>query len=45
MSDVPPNEVTVTINGTEFEARPGEMLIAAADRAGVHIPRLSLIHI
>ncbi len=39
MSDKPPSEVTVTINGTEVEARPGEMLIAAADRAGVHIPR------
>jgi NADH-quinone oxidoreductase subunit G len=39
MSDVPPNEVTVTIDGADFEARPGEMLIAAADRAGVHIPR------
>ena len=39
MSDTPPSEVTVTINGDEFEARPGEMLIAAADRAGVHIPR------
>lgn len=39
MSDTSPSEVTVTINGVEFEARPGEMLIAAADRAGVHIPR------
>ena len=38
-SDTPPSEVTVTINGDDFEARPGEMLIAAADRAGVHIPR------
>ncbi len=39
MSDQDPSEVIVTVNGTEIEAQPGEMLIAAADRAGVHIPR------
>ncbi len=39
MSDQDPSEVTVTVNGTEIEAQPGEMLIAAADRAGIHIPR------
>lgn len=39
MSDHDPSEVTVTVNGTEIEAQPGEMLIAAADRAGIHIPR------
>ena len=39
MSDQDPSEVIVTVNGTEIEAQPGEMLIAAADRAGIHIPR------
>ena len=39
MSDMPPSEVVITINGAEVEAHPGEMLIAAADRVGVHIPR------
>jgi len=33
-----PSVVNVTIDGTEIEARPGEMVIAAAERAGVHIP-------
>ena len=39
MSEQDVTEVTVTVNGTEIEAQSGEMLIAAADRAGVHIPR------
>ncbi len=39
MSESAPNEINVTINGIQVEAQPGEMLIAAADRAGVHIPR------
>ena len=39
MSESAPNEINVTINGIQIEAQPGEMLIAAADRAGVHIPR------
>ncbi|MDP7068753.1 MAG: NADH-quinone oxidoreductase subunit NuoG [Acidimicrobiales bacterium] len=39
MSEPTPSEITVTINGTQVEALAGEMLIAAADRAGVHIPR------
>ena len=39
MSDSVPNEVSVNINGAEVRAKAGEMLIAAADRAGVHIPR------
>lgn len=38
MSDAPPSVVAVTINGTEIEARPGEMVITAAERAGVSIP-------
>ncbi|WP_419944222.1 NADH-quinone oxidoreductase subunit NuoG [Candidatus Poriferisodalis sp.] len=31
--------VEVTIDGVEVDARPGELVIAAAERAGVHIPR------
>ncbi|MCU1453653.1 MAG: NADH-quinone oxidoreductase, chain, partial [Acidimicrobiales bacterium] len=31
--------VTITLNGKEIEARPGELLIAAAERHGVYIPR------
>ena len=39
MSDSVPNEVSVNIYGAEVRAKAGEMLIAAAARAGVHIPR------
>ncbi len=38
MTDAPPSVVHVTIDGVEVEAQPGEMVIAAALRAGVHIP-------
>ena len=31
--------VTVTIDGKEIEAEPGELVIAAAERHGVYIPR------
>ncbi len=31
--------VEVTINGVTVDAQPGELVIAAAERAGVHIPR------
>ena len=31
--------VTITVDGREVEAREGEMVIAAAERAGVYIPR------
>ncbi len=34
-----PSTVEVTIDGIAVEAQPGELVIAAADRAGVHIPR------
>ncbi|HYD11163.1 MAG TPA: NADH-quinone oxidoreductase subunit NuoG [Acidimicrobiales bacterium] len=34
-----PTEVTVTINGEAVSAKPGELLIAAAERSGVYIPR------
>jgi NADH-quinone oxidoreductase subunit G len=33
------NTVKIEVNGTELEARPGEMLIAVTDRAGVYVPR------
>ena len=31
--------VTVTLDGREIEAQPGELLIAAAERNGVYVPR------
>ncbi len=31
--------VTITVDGREVEAEPGEMIIAAAERHGVYIPR------
>ena len=31
--------VTVNLNGTEISAEKGEMLIDAAERSGVYIPR------
>ncbi len=34
-----PNAVAVTINGVPFTARKGELIIAAAERAGEYIPR------
>ncbi len=34
-----PTGVPFTLNGTELEARQGELLIDACDRNGVHIPR------
>ena len=41
MTDVAPHKttLTVTIDGREVEARPGELLIAAAERNGNYIPR------
>ncbi|MBN8280079.1 MAG: NADH-quinone oxidoreductase subunit NuoG, partial [Gammaproteobacteria bacterium] len=36
MSD---NTIKIEVNGVELEARPGEMLIAATDRAGIYVPR------
>lgn len=36
MSD---NTVKIEVNGIELDARPGEMLIAATDRAGIYVPR------
>ena len=31
--------ITITVDGKQVEAKPGEMLIAAAERAGTYIPR------
>jgi NADH-quinone oxidoreductase subunit G len=31
--------ITITVDGKQVEARPGELVIAAAERAGVYIPR------
>ncbi|MBV8983230.1 MAG: (2Fe-2S)-binding protein, partial [Acidimicrobiia bacterium] len=31
--------VTITVDGRAIEAKPGEMIIAAAERAGIYIPR------
>jgi NADH-quinone oxidoreductase subunit G len=31
--------VKIEVNGVELEARPGEMLIAVTDRAGIYVPR------
>ena len=36
---VDPNAVSITINGRTVEARKGEMIITAADRADEYIPR------
>ena len=35
----PPTTVSVTIDGNIFQANPGELIIEAAERAGVFIPR------
>ncbi len=34
-----PNAVEITIDGTPFTARKGELIIAAVERAGTYIPR------
>jgi NADH-quinone oxidoreductase subunit G len=39
MSDVTRTSVQITLDGRTFEARPGELLIEAAERAGTYIPR------
>jgi NADH-quinone oxidoreductase subunit G len=35
----PPETITITLDGRSVEAKKGEMIIAAAERAGVYIPR------
>jgi len=39
MTDVIRTTVTITVDGRSVEARPGELLIEAAERAGTFIPR------
>ena len=39
MTDVKKDTVTITVDGREMQARPGELLIAAAERNGIYIPR------
>ena len=38
-AEPPPEKVTITLDGRQVEADKGEMIIAAAERAGVYIPR------
>ena len=39
MTDEVRTTVSITVNGRSFEAKPGELLIEAAERAGDYIPR------
>lgn len=39
MSDVTETSVTITVDGVPVEAKPGELLIDAAERTGTYIPR------
>lgn len=39
MTDTATETVTITIDGRQVQAQPGEMLIAAAERSGTYIPR------
>lgn len=39
MTDEVRTTVSITVNGRSFEARAGELLIEAAERAGDYIPR------
>jgi NADH-quinone oxidoreductase subunit G len=39
MSEVTRTSVSITIDGRKIEAEPGELLIAAAERAGTYVPR------
>ena len=39
MTDVIRTSVSLTIDGREFDAQPGELVIEAAERAGTYIPR------
>ena len=32
-------EIKFTVNGTELEAKSGELLIEACENSGIHIPR------
>jgi NADH-quinone oxidoreductase subunit G len=37
--EAPPEVVTLNVDGRDIEARPGELVIAAAERNGTYIPR------
>jgi NADH-quinone oxidoreductase subunit G len=39
MTDTKAQTITITVDGRQIEAKPGELLIAAAERAGIFIPR------
>ncbi len=39
VTDTQQQTITVTVDGKAIEAKPGELLIAAAERAGIFIPR------
>ena len=39
MSEMTRTSVSITIDGRAIEAEPGELLIAAAERAGTYVPR------
>src|SRR5215208_2203024 len=36
---IDPNAVQITVNGAPFTARKGELIIAAAERAGAYVPK------
>ncbi len=36
---MPDNTIRIEVNGVGLDARPGEMLIAVTDRAGIYVPR------
>ncbi|MCU1498754.1 MAG: NADH-quinone oxidoreductase, chain [Acidimicrobiales bacterium] len=44
MSDAVETAVSITVNGKAVEARPGELVIDAAERNGVYIPRFCYHH-
>src|SRR5450631_1865741 len=38
-TEINKDKCTVSINGVEYQARPGQMLIELTDAAGVYVPR------
>ena len=45
MSDAPAEtSVSITIDGKQIDARPGELVIDAAERTGTYIPRFCYHH-
>ncbi|MBM4197322.1 MAG: NADH-quinone oxidoreductase subunit G [Gammaproteobacteria bacterium] len=39
LPDVSQDKITITVNGVELEARPGQMLIEVTDAADIYVPR------